>query len=229
MRVSMFEVKEAPAAGDMELKFLEGWGDSFEIKYSAAEDDSEGTIEGYASIFGERDRIDDIVLPGAFSKSLRAKKSTRLPMLVGHVQRIPVGVWLSMAEDNKGLKVKGWLDLQSADGSQLHRVAKKGAELGISIGYRTIDFEYIADPKTGAQVRLLKEVDLYECSLVTIPCCDGARVTQVKSIQSETPEQTVERAAVAYAQKQLVEFHAGLAIAAACQELRGVRPLIEEK
>lgn len=214
------ERKDAETPGKVEVKFLEAFGEPFEIKFSATEDNSEGTIEGYASIFGERDRIDDIVLPGAFQKSLRAKKTGRLPMLVGHVQRIPVGVWLDMVEDHKGLKVKGWLDLQSADGAQLYRVAKKGAELGISIGYKTIDADYHTDPKTGAQVRLLKEVDLYECSLVTIPCCDGARVTSVKELPLETPEQLVERAAIKAISDQIESMHAGLAIERACAVLR---------
>lgn len=212
--ISALETKEAAANSDgkIEVKFLEAWGDDFEIKLSTSEGDSEGVIEGYASIYGERDRIDDIVMPGAFTKSLRSKKSARLPMLVGHVQRIPVGVWLEMVEDRKGLKVKGWIDLQSQDGGQLYRVAKKGAELGISIGYKTIDFEYRADPQTGAQVRLLKEVDLYECSLVTIPCCDGARVTSVKSMPTESPEQLAERAAIQLLTKQVAELHVGLAV-----------------
>lgn len=192
---------------DIEVIFPEIWG---EIDYKA-DGDGAGEIAGYASIFGEEDRINDIVLPGAFTKSLKEKKSTRLPMLVGHVQRIPVGVWTEIVEDRKGLRVKGKIDIESPDGGQLHRVLKMGAEIGISIGYRAVVHEYQTDPKTNDTRRLLKQVDLYEISLVTIPCCDGARVTSVKAMPQEAPEDTAHRAALALAHKNLNDFETSLA------------------
>lgn len=212
-----FETKDAAGAElapDVEVKFLESWGDKFEIKLAANETEGGvGIIEGYASVFGEEDRINDIVLPGAFRKSLSARRGLgRIPMLVGHAQRIPVGVWTEMVEDGKGLKVRGQIDIQSPDGGQLYRVAKMGAELGISIGYRATVYEYRVNPSTNDQVRLLKEVDLYECSLVTIPCCDGARVTQVKQMPAEPPEQIAERAAIQLLNKSAEDFHAACAM-----------------
>lgn len=205
---------------EVEIKTLEAWGEPFEIKLGTSEDTGVGVIEGYASIFGERDRISDIVLPGAFRKSLAERRGLgRIPMLVGHAQRIPVGVWTEMVEDGKGLRVKGQIDIQSDDGGQLYRVGKMGAELGISIGYRARLTEYKTD-SAGEQVRLLKEVDLYEVSLVTIPCCDGARVTNVKSTPTDTPEQLVERAALAFARKELETLHAARAIGMAIELLR---------
>lgn len=220
----MLQARSAPveikdAANAVELTFPEVWGENAAIEYKADGDEA-GTIEGYASIFGEEDRINDIVLPGAFTASLKAKKTTRLPMLVGHVQRIPVGVWMSMIEDRKGLRVKGKIDIESEDGGQLHRVLKMGAEIGLSIGYRAKVHEYQTDPKTNDTKRILKEVDLFEVSLVTIPCCDGARVISVKTEPAEPPEQTVERAAAALLQKQLDIFNASLALDRACAALR---------
>ncbi len=201
-----FETKAE--AQDVEVKFLESWSDDFEYK---AEGDETGLIKGYASIFGEEDRVNDIVLPGAFTKTLKDRKLGRLPMLVGHVQRIPVGVWTKMTEDRKGLYVEGKIDIQSPDGGQLHRVLKMGAEIGISIGYRAIVHEYQTDKKTNDQKRLLKEVDLYECSLVTIPCCEGARVTGVKAAPGESPEAIVVKAAIHELQRQNQTFIASLA------------------
>lgn len=205
------ETKNAPAlvTEEIEVVFPEIW-DGAEIDYKA-DGDAAGEISGYASIFGEEDRINDIVMPGAFSKSLKEKRATRLPMLVGHVQRIPVGVWTEIVEDRKGLRVKGKIDIESPDGGQLHRVLKMGAEIGISIGYRSIVHEYQTDKGTNDTKRILKQVDLYEISLVTIPCCDGARVTSVKSVPQETPEETAARAALALAHKHVNDFHTSLA------------------
>lgn len=193
---------------DVEVKFLESWE---ELDYKADEDGQLGTIKGYASIFGEEDRVNDIVIAGAFAKSLKTKKLGRLPMLVGHAQRIPVGVWTKMAEDRKGLYVEGKIDIQSPDGGQLHRVLKMGAEIGISIGYRAIVYEYQTDKKTNDQKRLLKEVDLYECSLVTIPCCEGARVTGVKAAPGDAPADIVTKAAIHEIERQTQNLLAGLA------------------
>lgn len=209
------ETKTAAAqklAGEqIEVLFPEVWGEIAELDYKA-DGDAAGEIAGYASIFNEEDRINDIVLPGAFTKSLKEKKAARLPMLVGHVQRIPVGVWTELVEDRKGLRVKGKIDIESPDGGQLHRVLKMGAEIGISIGYRAVVHEYQTDPKTNDTKRLLKQVDLYEISLVTIPCCDGARVTSVKHVAAEAPEDTARRAAIALAHKQIAAFNSGLAL-----------------
>jgi len=154
--------------------YLDRWAD-FELK---AEGEDLGVIEGYASRWGEKDRGSDIVLKGAFAKSIRGRKTSRIPMLYGHLQQaLPIGVWTDLREDDTGLKVKGRLDIQSEQGGQMFRVLKAGAEMGISIGYRTSVWEF--DEKAG--VRVLKEVDLFEISLVPIPMLESARVTSVKS------------------------------------------------
>lgn len=197
----------------IEAEFIDGYGvELLELKDDAA---PKGVIEGYASIFNEVDRGNDIVLPGAFTKSLRDKRSTRLPMLVGHAQRIPVGVWQEMREDSKGLFVRGWIDIESQDGGQLYRVMKQKAEIGISIGYRAIQVEYRQE-KDRDQIRLLKEVDLYEISLVTIPMCDGARITAVKSqieiAPGESDADIMRKAAIRAIETQTDAFAAELAI-----------------
>lgn len=161
--------------------YLDRYAD-FELK---AEGDDQGVIEGYASKWGEKDRGSDIVLQGAFRKSIRSRKSARIPMLYGHLQSaLPIGVWTDLREDDIGLKVKGRLDIQSEQGGQMFRILKAGAEMGISIGYRTSVWEY--DEK--AAVRILKEVDLFEISLVPIPMLDSARVTSVKADQADEDE-----------------------------------------
>lgn len=161
---------------------LERW---LELKADEAE---VGVIEGYAAIFGERDRGGDIIMPRAFSKSLRERKSTRIPMLFGHMQQhMPVGVWENMIEDSVGLRVKGRLILESQEARQLHAVMKAKAEIGISIGYKTVKADYVE--QDGEMTRQLVEVDLYETSLVTIPMQDNARVLRVKSADQTAAEQ----------------------------------------
>lgn len=150
----------------------------FEVKL-AEDDDGPGTIEGYGSMFNIMDRGGDMVLPGAFKKSLREwKKLKQLPsMLWSHDTSMPIGVWTSMEEDDKGLKLKGELVLDVPQAAAAHALLKRNAVKGLSIGYRTRDYEI--DRSTG--VRRLKEVELWEVSLVSIPMLAEAQVTGVKN------------------------------------------------
>lgn len=142
-----------------------------------------GEFEGYASTFGNVDQGGDIVEPGAFIESVvKAKKDGRaIPMLWQHDQREPIGIWKDIAEDNKGLYVKGHL-LIDADplARRAHALLKAKALGGMSIGFRVLPGGMEADEKRPGVARL-KKLDLREISLVTMPMNVEARVTSVKS------------------------------------------------
>src|SRR6478735_4889001 len=71
--------------------------------------DSDGIVEGYASLFGEIDAARDMVMPGAFRDTLRLRGIRRIPMLFQHDPAEPVGVWLELTEDFRGLRARGKL------------------------------------------------------------------------------------------------------------------------
>lgn len=151
----------------------------FPVEIKLAADAKEGTVEGYGSMFSLMDRGGDIVLPGAYTKSLKEwRKMKQLPaMLWSHNTDEPIGIWTEMEEDEKGLKVKGELILDVPQAKVVHSLMKAKAVRGMSIGYRTKQSDW--DRTTGA--RLLKEVELFELSLVAIPMLKEAQVTSVKS------------------------------------------------
>lgn len=144
--------------------------------------DDAGVIEGYASIFGNVDSYGEIVEPGAFIKSLEKSQKTgrKIKMLWQHDPHQPIGVWDELAEDKKGLKVRGRLLIdQSPKAREAHGLLQAGALDGLSIGYRTIK----AGPKEGKQgILSLTELDLLENSVVTFAANERARVEVVKSI-----------------------------------------------
>ncbi len=70
---------------------------------------TDGTIEGYASLFGEVDQARDMVMPGAFRETLKQRGLRKIPMLFQHDPSEPVGVWLELREDFRGLKARGRL------------------------------------------------------------------------------------------------------------------------
>jgi HK97 family phage prohead protease len=140
----------------------------------------DGTIEGYGSVFGNVDSYGEIVMPGAFTASLvEAKRKGRtIKMLWQHDPMQPIGTWDDLAEDSKGLYVKGTiLKDASSVASEAYGLLKGGALDGLSIGYREIDAE--PDGKR-PNVRLLNKLDLREVSVVTFAANDRARVDSVK-------------------------------------------------
>ena len=137
---------------------------------------SDGTVEGYASLFGEVDQARDMVMPGAFTRTLAQRGLRKIPMLFQHDPAEPVGIWLDLREDFRGLWARGRLIPDVARGRELMALVSEGAIDGLSIGYRTVRGQI--DPKT--RIRKLYQVDLWEISIVTFPLLAGARVRAVK-------------------------------------------------
>lgn len=137
----------------------------------------DGTIAGYASLFGEIDASRDMVMPGAFAATLRTRGLRRIPMLFQHDPAEPIGIWLELREDHRGLYARGRLIPEVMRARELLALLKAGASDGLSIGFRTVTARI--DPKT--RVRRLHAVDLWEISLVTFPLLAGARVQSVSS------------------------------------------------
>lgn len=142
--------------------------------------EADGTVEGYASLFGEIDQARDRVMPGAFAASLRQRPVRRVPMLFQHDPAEPVGVWLELREDHRGLYARGRLIPEVARGRELLSLLREGAIDGLSIGFRTVRGRI--DQKT--RVLSLLAVDLWEISIVTFPLLAGARVRAVKAANS---------------------------------------------
>lgn len=137
-------------------------------------------FEGYGSTFGNLDLGDDIVAQGAFTKTLQSGR--KIKMLWQHNYMTPIGSYPQLREDSKGLFVQGRINLGTEKGQEGYALLKAGDMDSMSIGFRTIDSEYNSD----TDVRVLKELDLFEISLVTQPMNEMALVTAVKSVEAAT-------------------------------------------
>jgi HK97 family phage prohead protease len=136
----------------------------------------EGEFEGYASVFGIEDQGHDIVMAGAFRRSLRARGVGGVKLLFQHDAREPIGIWRDIHEDGHGLYVRGYILQDVARGHDALALLRAGALDGLSIGYQLVRSRI--DRARGA--RLLLDIDLWEISLVTFPLLPAARVTAVK-------------------------------------------------
>ncbi len=153
---------------------------TFQLKIEDA-DTQKGIIRGFASTFGNIDLGDDVVDPGAFKKTLQESKGI-IPILADHNPSKQIG-WNVRAEENeKGLFVEGKLNMESEYAREKYGLIKQalelGANMGLSIGYSVI--KAIPD-KERPSIRRLKEIKLYEYSVVTFPMNTAAMVTMAKS------------------------------------------------
>lgn len=154
VRSMEMQIKQMPLA-DCELKFKQV-GEAFQF-------------EGYASVWGRVDSYGDTVLRGAFLDSLEKE---RMPlMLYGHAASRVIGKWIKMIEDEKGLYVVGELTPGHSEAKDIEALMKHGAISGLSIGGYTTEYE----DKT-ERGRIIKQFDLLEVSLVSMPAEDEARV-----------------------------------------------------
>lgn len=135
---------------------------------------SEGEFEGYAAVFSNVDLAGDVIEPGAFTKTLQENKV--IPILWQHKQDEPIGVTTEIMQDDYGLHVKGQLNLNTTRGREAYELLKQGAIKGLSIGYETVKEAWING------IRHIKEIRLWEYSLVTFPANVEARVVAVKSV-----------------------------------------------
>jgi len=164
-----------------------------ETKFAAAElseVEADGSFSGYASLFGETDLNRDVVLPGAFLKSIGKRGPGGIRMLFQHDPAAPIGVWREVREDARGLFVSGRLMPEVAKAREVLALMRAGAIDGLSIGFRTVRGR--TDAKSG--VRQLIEVDLWEISVVTFPMLPAARVSAVKGVGREALVVTIRRA-----------------------------------
>jgi hypothetical protein len=139
--------------------------------------DSAGQFEGYASLFNLPDLGKDVVEPGAFTASLARRGPRGVKLLWQHDPSEPIGHWLVLREDGRGLFVRGRLLIEVARAREVLALMRDGAVDGLSIGFRTVKAR--TDPRTG--YRRISEIDLWEISIVTFPLLPQARVSAVKA------------------------------------------------
>ncbi|MGV0627201.1 HK97 family phage prohead protease [Mycolicibacter minnesotensis] len=189
------------------------------IKVKAGPDDGleEGQFTAYASVFGNVDSYGDVVMPGAFTKTLAewTKSGNPIPLLFGHNMSDPdynLGGVVSAEEDAVGLKIIAQLDLENPKAAQTYRMLKGRRINQMSFAYDEIE----SGPAThdGNHVWELRELKVYEVSVVTIGANQETEILAVKSMPS-------------VAERTLRDIKAGRALSSKNEgELRGAHEAI---
>ena len=145
--------------------------------------ETDGEIVGYGSTFGgDPDSYGDVVNAGAFADSLaqHAAGGTMPKMLWQHDSRCPIGKWTEASEDERGLLLKGQINMNVQQGREAHALLKAGDIDGLSIGYRLLEWSRDEDD----EVWYLEKLDLREVSIVTDPANERATVQEVKAAKA---------------------------------------------
>lgn len=154
-----------------------------EVKF--AKDAQPGAFSGYGAVFDNEDLGGDVILAGAFKDTLAEWKGLgKLPkMLWQHGlddNRMPVGVWTRIEEDDKGLVVEGRLIALDTDrGKTLHEGMLSGAIDAMSITY--IAHDVIYGTKEGEPYRTIRKLDLYEVGPVLFGMNEDALIGEAKA------------------------------------------------
>lgn len=147
---------------------------SFELESA---DESTGEFSGYAAVFGNRDSGNDIIEKGAFAKTI-VEDFHRIKILALHNDCwLPVGKPIELREDDRGLFIRGKIS-DTSMGRDIRTLLKDGVLNELSIGYDAIEFDYDSKQDT----RHLKEIKLWEVSIVTWAMNDQAKIEEVKSL-----------------------------------------------
>lgn len=151
---------------------------SFDIstKELQISDDGEfGYFKGYAITWGNIDRAREVAVKGCFADSL--KENPRVKMQWQHDYADLIGSYTKLEEDDTGLYCEGRINLGTARGKEAYVLLKAGDIDGLSIGYEVVEDRY----DSVNSIRYLEKLNLYEISLVSVPCNPKAQVFDVKS------------------------------------------------
>jgi HK97 family phage prohead protease len=160
-----------------------------------------GELDGFCATYGNVDRQGDVILPGAFTKSL-AENGGKVKLLYQHSMATPVGAG-TLVDTPTGLRIKAQLVLAVDMGREAWELVKAGVIDSFSIGYDVVR----SSLKNG--VRQLEELKLWEVSLVTVPANPRATINAFKNADAD------DLAAVQALVNQMAE-------AAAVRQLEGV-------
>ncbi len=149
---------------------------SFKFELESA-DETTGEFSGYAAVFGNVDAGGDIIERGAFAKTI-VDDFDRIKILALHDNYdLPIGKPIELREDGKGLYIRGKIS-DTQKGRDIQTLLKDGVLTELSIGYDSVVFDY--DSEQG--IRHLREVKLWEISIVTWAMNDQAKIDEVKSL-----------------------------------------------
>lgn len=165
----------------------------YSVQFKATDDG--GHIVAYAATFDkEPDSYGDVIAPGAFKNTIDEwkKSGNVIPLLFGHRTDDPsmnIGGVDSIEEDEHGLRIEATFDKDSDTAQYVRRLVLEKRLSKLSFAYDVID-EGTITLDDGRKVNELRDIKLYEVSLVPIPANGHAEVVEAKSAATDNTDIT---------------------------------------
>lgn len=148
-----------------------------------------GVFSGYASTW-DKDLYDDVIIKGAFEQTLANDfhdGGAGIPIHWQHRDDNPnnvIGETLSAVEDDHGLLITAKLDTDIPEGKRAYELLQRGLIHQMSIGFIPEKTAWVEDETSKNSFdgyREIRQIKLFEISLVQIAANQGAEVLEVKS------------------------------------------------
>ena len=157
---------------------------------ATVEEKDGGAVRAYASTFDRvPDSVGDVVAPGAFDKTISNWKASGkpIPLLWGHDTDDPfsnIGAAIDYGTDERGLWFDAEFDADNEKAQYVRKLVKEGRVFQCSFAYAVKDAAPV-ELESGVKANELRELDLFEISIVQIPANQNATVEEVKAVDTE--------------------------------------------
>lgn len=151
---------------------------NFTTTFKSIGDDEDGSVRvrGMAST-GDTDRAGDVIMPEAWTKGGLKHFEKNPIILFNHNYDRPIGRAIGLTVSERGLELEAKI---SKAEPQLAQLIKDGVLGTFSVGFRVKDADYISETD-GLKI---KDAELFEVSVVSVPCNQAATFSLSKSFNS---------------------------------------------
>ena len=140
--------------------------------------DGDLIIKGFANTT-VKDRSGDVIPKAAWDNPKALSNYLKNPIiLANHDYSDPIGSMVSFSVSEKGLEITAKI---SADSGKWFKLIQQGIMRTFSVGFGILDAEYDSTNDTF----LIKELELYEVSVVSVPCNPDSTFSVSKGMGSE--------------------------------------------
>lgn len=143
-----------------------------------ASSDDELIIEGYANTT-DKDRVGDIIVKEAWNSPNALTNYSKNPIILAfHDHSKPIGKMIDHSVTDKGLLIKAKI---SKAAGEIYQLIKDGILQAFSVGFRVLD----ADFDSTTDIFVIKDLELHEISVVSVPCNQESVFSVAKEFNSQ--------------------------------------------
>lgn len=150
---------------------------SFTAKAANSDEDAPLVIRGFANTVA-KDRAGDVIPKEAWLGKNAMPNYEKNPIILAfHNHSMPIGKMINYDVTDEGLQIEA--EISKAAGS-VYQLIKDGILKTFSVGFRCLDAEW----KRDEDIYLIKELELFEISVVSVPCNQDSVFEVSKSLNA---------------------------------------------